>query len=119
MFDVVSNSLGKVFDALSGKKFISEDDLNLAMREIRVALLTADVSLAVAKDFIANVKEVALGEQVIKNIAPGQMIIKIVYDELVKLLGSEKSTINLNVKPPLVLMMVGLQGAGKTTSAGK
>lgn len=119
MFDAISNSLSKVFDSLAGKKYISEDDLNLAMREIRVALLTADVSLPVVKDFIAKIKEKALGEEVIKSVSPAQMIIKIVYDELVEILGSEKSLINLNVKPPLTLMMVGLQGAGKTTSCGK
>ena len=119
MFDNITNSLSKVFSSFSGKKFISEDALNDAMREIRIALLEADVSLPVVKDFIGKVKEKAIGEQVIKNVSPGQMIIKIVYDELVAVLGSEKSELNLNVKPPIVLMMVGLQGAGKTTTCGK
>jgi signal recognition particle subunit SRP54 len=81
MFDAISNSLSKVFDSFSGKKFISEDDLNLALREIRVALLTADVSLSVAKDFIAKIREKALGEEVVKSVSPGQMIVKIVYDQ--------------------------------------
>jgi len=119
MFDNITNSLSKVFDSFSGKKFISEDHLNEAMREIRVALLEADVSLVVAKEFIAKIKAEALGQEVIKTVSPGQMIIKIVYDQMVELLGSERAEINLEVKPPIVLMMVGLQGAGKTTTAGK
>jgi signal recognition particle subunit SRP54 len=119
MFDNITNSLSKVFDSLSGKKFISEDHLNDAMREIRVALLEADVSLSIAKEFIAKVKAEALGQEVIKTVSPGQMIVKIVYDQMVELLGSQKAEINLEVKPPIVLMMVGLQGAGKTTTAGK
>jgi signal recognition particle subunit SRP54 len=119
MFDNISSSFSKVFDSLSGKKFITEDNLNDAMREIRVALLQADVSLSVAKEFIAKVKEEALGQQVIKSISPAQMITKIVNDELVKILGNEQSELNLKAKPPVILMMVGLQGAGKTTTAGK
>ena len=119
MFDSISNSLNKVFGALSRKKFIGEDDLNAAMREIRVALLEADVSLSVAKEFINKVKEIALGQQVIKNVESGQMVVKIVHDQLVELLGSDNQEINLNVKPPLTLMMVGLQGSGKTTTCGK
>lgn len=119
MFDNITNSLSKVFDSFSGKKFISEDNLSEAMREIRVALLEADVSLPVVKEFIAKVKEEAVGAQVVKSVSPGQMIVKIVYDELVKILGSEKSELNLNAKAPIILMMVGLQGAGKTTTAGK
>jgi signal recognition particle subunit SRP54 len=119
MFDNITNSLNKVFDKISGKRFISEDDLNSAMREIRIALLEADVSLPIAKDFIAKVKQEAIGRQVIKNIEAGQMIVKIVHDQMVDLLGTEKSDLNLDTKPPLVIMMVGLQGAGKTTTCGK
>lgn len=119
MFDNFTKNLSKIFDSLAGKKTINEDDLNLAMREIRIALLEADVSLEVAKNFIANVKEKALGEQVIKAVSPAQMIVKIVHDELVELLGSEKSEINLNTKPPAIILLVGLQGAGKTTFAAK
>jgi signal recognition particle subunit SRP54 len=118
MFDNFSGKITKVFDTLAGKKFISEDDLNSTMREIRIALLEADVSLPVAKDFIEKVKAAALGEQVIKSISPSQMIVKIVHDELVKLFG-EKTELNFNVKPPIVILMVGLQGAGKTTTSGK
>jgi len=119
MFDNITNSLSKVFNALSGKKFISEENLEEAMREIRVALLEADVSLAITKEFISKIKGEIIGKEVIKNVSPGQMIIKIVHDQLVELLGSQKSEINLEKKPPIVLMMVGLQGAGKTTSCGK
>ena len=96
MFNNITNSLHKVFDTLSGKRIISEDHIDTAMREVRIALLEADVSLGVAKEFIKKVKEEALGQQVIKNVNPTQMIIKIVNDELVKLLGSELSEINLN-----------------------
>jgi len=119
MFDNITNSLSKVFSTFSGKKFISEENLNDAMREIRIALLEADVSLPIAKEFINKVKAEAVGKEVIKTVSPGQMIIKIVYDEMVKLLGSELSEINLNTKPPVILMMVGLQGAGKTTTSAK
>ncbi len=119
MLDNITKNIGKIFDSLAGKKTISEDDLNSVMREIPIALLEADVSLSVAKNFIEKVKQEALGQEVIKSVTAGQMIVKIVHDELVKLLGSEKSEINFNTKPPAILMLVGLQGAGKTTSAAK
>lgn len=119
MFDTFSTKITKIFDTISGKKFVSEDDLAATMREIRIALLEADVSLPIAKDFIEKVKAEALGQQVVKSVSPGQMIVKIVHDELVKLLGGEKAEINFNVKPPVVILMVGLQGAGKTTTSGK
>ncbi len=119
MFDNFSGKITRIFDTISGKKFISEDDLNATMREIRIALLEADVSLPIAKEFIEKVKAEALGQQVVKSVSPGQMVVKIVHDELVKLLGGEKAEINLNLKPPIVILMVGLQGAGKTTTSGK
>jgi signal recognition particle subunit SRP54 len=119
MFDNITNSLNKVFSSFSGKKFISEENLNDAMREIRIALLEADVSLPIAKEFINKIKAEAIGREVIKTVSPAQMIIKIVHDEMVNLLGSEKAEINLQLKPPVVLMMVGLQGAGKTTTTAK
>ena len=119
MFDNFSNKITKIFDAIGGKKFVSEDDLNSTMREIRIALLEADVSLPIAKEFIEKVKAEALGQQVVKSVSAGQMIVKIVHDELVKLLGSEKSEINFAAKTPIVILMVGLQAAGKTTSSGK
>ncbi len=118
MFDNFSNKISKIFDSISGKKFISEDDLNVTMREIRVALLEADVSLPIAKAFIERVKIQAIGQQVVKSISAGQMVIKIVHDELIHLLGSENSGINFNARP-VIIMLVGLQGAGKTTTAGK
>ena len=119
MFDNFSGKITRIFDTISGKKFISEDDLNATMRQIRIALLEADVSLPIAKEFIEKVKTEALGQQVVKSVSPGQMVVKIVHDELVKLLGGEKAEINLNAKPPIVILMVGLQGAGKTTTSGK
>jgi signal recognition particle subunit SRP54 len=119
MFSRLGNSLGKVFDKLRGKGYISEDDINVAMREIRLALLEADVSLDVAKSFINIVKEKALGAEVTKSITPGQQVVKIVHDELVSLLGSDNQELNLTVQPPAVIMMVGLQGSGKTTSTAK
>jgi len=118
MFDNFSNKISKIFDSISGKKFISDDDLNATMREIRVALLEADVSLPIAKEFIERVKIQAIGQQVVKSISAGQMVIKIVHDELINLLGSENSGINFNARP-VIIMLVGLQGAGKTTTAGK
>ena len=119
MFSNLSDSLSKVFDKLRGKGAITEDDLNLAAREIRVALLEADVTLSVAKDFINSVKEKALGAEITKSITPSQQIIKIVSDELESVLGSETQELNLKTTPPAVIMMVGLQGSGKTTSSAK
>lgn len=119
MFDNFSNKITKIFDGISSKKKISQDDLNATMRQIRIALLEADVSLAIAKDFINKVKEQALGQEVVKSVSPGQMIIKIVNDELIKLLGEENEGINFETKPPIVILMAGLQGAGKTTTSGK
>lgn len=96
-----------------------EDDVNEAMREVRVALLEADVALPVARDFIAKVKERAVGQEVVKSISPGQMVVKIVQDALEQTLGSDESELITNATPPVVVMMVGLQGSGKTTSSGK
>jgi signal recognition particle subunit SRP54 len=119
MFDNITNSLGRVFDGLAGKKLLNEGHIDTAMREVRIALLEADVSLEVSKSFIKKVKEEAIGQKVIKDVNPTQMIIKIVNDQLVELLGSESSEVNLDAKPPITLLMVGLQGAGKTSSCGK
>ncbi len=98
---------------------LNEKDIDEAMREIRIALLEADVSLSVAKSFIAKVKEQALGEKVVKSVTPGQMVIKIVHDELVKLLGDESCELNFKAVPPVCILMVGLQGSGKTTTSAK
>ena len=119
MFEGITKGLNKVFDSISGKKLLNEDHIKTAMREVRIALLEADVSLPVSKEFIKKVEEEAIGQKVIKNVNPTQMIIKIVNDQLVELLGSEQSEINLKTKPPVTLLMVGLQGAGKTSTSGK
>lgn len=119
MFQNLSDNLNSVLGKLKGKGVLKEEDVNAAMREVRIALLEADVALPVAKEFINKVKEKALGQEVIKNISPGQMVIKIVQDELEVMLGSETAELNLNTTPPAVILMVGLQGSGKTTSTGK
>ncbi len=125
MFDTLSDNLGNVFDRLRGRGALSEQDVRDAMREIRVALLEADVALPVARDFIGRVTERAVGSQVLKSVKPGQQVVKIVNDELVAMLGGEAETggegvpLNLDVRPPAVVMMVGLQGSGKTTSTAK
>ena len=119
MFENLSDNLNKIFSRLKGKGFLSEDDVNAAMREVRVALLEADVALPVVKEFINKVKERAIGQEVMKSISPAQMVIKIVQDNLAETVGSEAAELNLNVPVPAVIMMAGLQGSGKTTSAAK
>ncbi len=119
MFEGLGNRLTGIFDGLRGRGALSEEDVKKAMREIRVALLEADVALPVAKAFIDRVREKAVGQEVIRSISPGQMVVKIVSDELVRMLGSEASELKLMGEPPLVYLMVGLQGAGKTTTTGK
>lgn len=120
MFDALTDRLSGVFDGLTGRGALSEKDVSNAMREIRVALLEADVALPVVKDFIGKVKEQAVGEAVIKSITPGQMVIKIVHDALVEMLGGDESETRLKIdSPPAVIMMAGLQGSGKTTTTGK
>ncbi len=120
MFESLSEKLGQVFDKLRGNATISEEDVDLAMREIRIALLEADVALPAAKDFMARVKERAVGAQAIKSVSPVQQIVKIVHDAVEEVLGSgEERTLKLDVTPPAVILMVGLQGSGKTTTTGK
>lgn len=122
MFKNLSQRLSSVFDSIRGRGFISEDDINKAVREIRIALLEADVALPVVKEFIEQLKERALGQEVTKSISPGQMIIKIVHDHLIDLLGGiddTQSSLNLAARSPISILMVGLQGSGKTTSTGK
>ncbi len=119
MFTSLTDSLGGIFGKLRGKGFLSEEDVGEAMREVRIALLEADVALPVVKDFIAAVREKAVGAEVVKSIAPAQMVIKIVQDELTRILGSESQELNLRANPPVVIMMCGLQGSGKTTTTGK
>ena len=119
MFEALTDKLGAVFSKITSRGVLSEADIDSAMREIRVALLEADVSLVVVKDFISHVKEQAFGEKVVRSIQPGQMVVKIVHDELVKLLGSQDTELNLNAPAPVVILMVGLQGSGKTTTSAK
>ena len=119
MFEALSDKLTGIFNKITSRGVLSEDDINTAMREIRVALLEADVSLPVVKDFIAHVKEQALGEKVVRSVQPGQMVVKIVHDELLKLLSSEGEGLNLNAPSPVCVLMVGLQGSGKTTTSAK
>lgn len=118
MFESLSEKLGGVFKNLTGKGALSENDVMAVSREIRVALLEADVALPVVKDFIASIKDKAVGEKVIKGVNPGQQVIKIVHDELVEMLGSEADELKFS-SPPSVYLMVGLQGSGKTTSTAK
>jgi signal recognition particle subunit SRP54 len=119
MFDTLSDRLGNVFDRLRGRGALSEADVRAAMREVRVALLEADVALPVARDFVDKVTEQAVGQEVLRSVTPGQMVVKIVHDALVETLGSDTAELNLNVTPPAVIMMVGLQGSGKTTTTAK
>ena len=119
MFDSLSDRLGGVFDKLRGRGALSEDDVRSAMREVRVALLEADVALPVARDFVDKVTEQAVGAEVIRSVTPGQMVVKLVNDALVEILGGENAELNLDVNPPAVIMMVGLQGSGKTTTTAK
>src|SRR5688500_15525511 len=118
MFDTLSNKLQVAFKNLRGLGKISEENIGESLREVRMALLDADVNFKVARDFIEKVKTEALGEKVLQSIQPGQQIIKIIHDELVSLLGSENASLNLSGNPAN-LLLVGLHGSGKTTSAGK
>jgi signal recognition particle subunit SRP54 len=120
MFDTLSDRLTGVFDRLRGRGALNEADVREAMREVRVALLEADVALPVARDFIDKVTERAVGQQVLKSVTPGQQVVKFVNDELVAMLGGEGTApLELEVRPPAVIMLVGLQGSGKTTTTAK
>ncbi|PCI59384.1 MAG: signal recognition particle protein [Kordiimonadales bacterium] len=119
MFDSLSDRLGSIFDGLKRRGSLKESDVSAAMREVRIALLEADVALPVVKDFIKHVQKRAVGAEVLKSVTPGQQVIKIVNDELVAMLGSDTSTINIIGVPPTAILMVGLQGSGKTTTTAK
>ena len=119
MFDTLSDRLGDVFGRLKKRGALTEEQVNAALREVRVALLEADVALPVAKDFISSVQSKAIGSEVLKSVTPAQMVVKIVHDQMVELLGKDLVPIKLASNPPSVIMMVGLQGAGKTTTAAK
>lgn len=119
MFDALSGKLTGIFDRLKRRGALSESDVSEALREVRIALLEADVALPVVKDFIAKVREGAIGEAVLKSVTPGQQVVKIVNDALVEMLGPAAPGLNLAASPPVIVLMLGLQGSGKTTTAGK
>jgi signal recognition particle subunit SRP54 len=119
MFDTLQERLGSILNNLTGRGALSEKDVSEAMREVRRALLEADVALEVVRGFTDRVREKAVGAEIVKSIKPGQMVVKLVHDELVALLGEEGVPIDLNAAAPVVIMMVGLQGSGKTTTSGK
>src|SRR5215207_7603433 len=119
MFESLSDRLGGVFDRLRGRGALNESDVREAMREVRIALLEADVALPVVRRFVDQVTEQAVGQQVLRSVTPGQQVVKIVHDALVETLGAETAELNLDVTPPAVILMVGLQGSGKTTTTAK
>jgi signal recognition particle subunit SRP54 len=119
MFESLSDRLGGVFDRLRGRGALTEADVRAAMREVRVALLEADVALPVARAFTDRATEAAIGQNVLRSVTPGQQVVKIVHDELVATLGADASELDLAVSPPAIVMMVGLQGSGKTTTTAK
>jgi len=119
MFESLTSRLGDVFDRLTRRGTLSEGDVDAALREVRVALLEADVALPVVRDFVEKVRAKAVGETVIKSVTPGQMVVKIVHDALVEMLGERASGISLAAQPPVPVLMVGLQGSGKTTTTAK
>ncbi|MET0546196.1 MAG: signal recognition particle receptor subunit alpha, partial [Caulobacterales bacterium] len=121
MFDALTERLGGVFDSLTGRGALSEKDVDAAMREIRVALLEADVALPVVKTFIESIRKDAVGESVLRSVKPGQQVVKIVHDALVEMLGGAGNAghLELSTEPPTVIMMAGLQGSGKTTTSAK
>ncbi|AFM01537.1 MULTISPECIES: signal recognition particle protein [Desulfitobacterium] len=119
MFQGLSEKLQETFKRLKSKGKLTEADVNEAMREVRMALLEADVNFKVVKDFVAKVKERSIGQEVLESLSPGQQVIKIVNEEMVALMGGVSSKINISSKPPTIIMLVGLQGAGKTTHGAK
>ncbi|MFB6348099.1 signal recognition particle protein [Moraxella sp. ZJ142] len=119
MFDTLTERLSGSLRNIAGTGQLTEDNIKDTLREVRMALLEADVALPVARDFVAKVKEQALGQEVLKELAPGQAFVKIVYDELTEMMGSANQSLEMTGKPPLVYLLAGLQGAGKTTTAGK
>ena len=119
MFQSLSDRLAGVLDKLTRRGSLTDSDVAEAMREVRRALLEADVALEVVRDFTEKVRSKAIGQDVIKSVTPGQMVVKIVHDELVSMLGSEAEPIDLAAQPPVPIMLVGLQGSGKTTTCAK
>jgi signal recognition particle subunit SRP54 len=119
MFESITEKLDAVFKKLKGKGLLKEEDVEVALKEVRLALLEADVNFKVVKDLVQRIKDKAVGKEVLESLSPGQQVVKIVKDELVELLGRSNSRITLSPNPPTIVMMVGLQGSGKTTTAAK
>ncbi|MGQ0559311.1 MAG: signal recognition particle protein [Sphingosinicella sp.] len=119
MFETLGDCLSGVFDRLRGRGALNEGDVREAMREVRIALLEADVALPVAREFVDKATEQALGQQVLRSVTPGQQVVKIVHDALIEMLGAEEAELDLAAVPPAVIMLVGLQGSGKTTTTAK
>ncbi|MCB1449338.1 MAG: signal recognition particle receptor subunit alpha, partial [Nitratireductor sp.] len=119
MFESLSERLSGIFEGLTRRGALSDKDVQAALREVRRALIEADVALDVVRDFTDRVREKAVGAEVVKSVTPGQMVVKIVHDELIEMLGSQAQAIDLNAPAPVVIMMVGLQGSGKTTTSAK
>src|SRR5919205_2145619 len=119
MFESLSEKLQSVFELVGRKGRMTEEDVDLALREVRVALLEADVSLKVVRQFVASVKEKAVGQDVARSLTPAQMVIKLVHEQLVELLGTTPPRLTVSPRPPTTVMLVGLQGSGKTTTSAK
>ena len=119
MFDTLTGRLAGVLKTLRGEARLTEANVQDAMREVRMALLEADVALPVVRDFIARVREKALGQDVLASLTPGQAVVGVVHRELIELMGAESAGLDLAVQPPAIILMAGLQGSGKTTSSGK
>ncbi|HHN66741.1 MAG TPA: signal recognition particle protein, partial [Thermopetrobacter sp.] len=119
MFESLQDRLSGIFEKLTGRGALSEKDVDAAMREVRRALIEADVALPVVRDFIDKVRARAVGREVIRSVTPGQMVIKIVNDELIAMLGGDAAPLKVDGEPPNVILMVGLQGSGKTTTSAK
>src|SRR4030088_942957 len=119
MFDSLSERLGGILDRLTRRGALTEADVDAALREVRRALLEADVALDVVRAFVDKVKSQAVGIEVVKSVTPGQMVVKIVHDQLIETLGAHGDPVDLNAPPPVPIMMVGLQGSGKTTTTAK
>src|SRR5437773_2396017 len=119
MFDSLSERLSNILDRLTGRGALSQADVDAALREIRRALLEADVALDVARAFVDRMRERAVGVEVVKSVTPGQMVVKLVHDELIATLGTQGEGVDLNAPAPIAVMLVGLQGSGKTTTAAK
>ena len=119
MFESLSEKLSKTFKKLKGQGKLTEKNIQEALKEVRMALLEADVNYKVVKKFVEDIRQSAMGQEVLDSLSPGQQVIKIVYEELIRLMGGSRQELNLTGRPPFILMLVGLQGSGKTTTAGK